>query len=735
MWDFVQVVVVVTHVLEIRFGSWELQQSGASAAGAVGHSLVPQVGRLEVTSPLGSNQVMVLGSRDLDPKKFGSMGPAVWQVSAWPLPFGMGSRWAWATDRASAKAWEEFLGLSFRAFSKEEGLVQLYGPPSLWVGLLLFLCLMCLLEVGLGCGKGSLVFSKWTFRPRKCGRAPLCMTIAVRQVFIPQGSCHLARVLGRREAEPVEAPSGHGFGVGPPWTKWTGDQPSVGVSRRKLGLGFCGLSVPGPRPALELGLTSWQGLELGLARSTRYKEFGREGERVPRVFPGIEALIPMRLINGNLGCLKVLIEKVMTPLPLVGKILKVKSLANMFKLKMKVPRQRASPSGSVGVAVASASEELDIRVGVPLSMRNILTEVKLVELWTNFSVPPSVGLRLPSAADVVRYLPEGCVLIFTDMYQHGFRLPFHPWVQMMLAKLGYASGQYNPNFWILLHGVKERGYFIGHKPSTQKSWRNRWCLAYGDLECHPGKTVSKHIPTHFQSIGSVKWGPISKEQEDEVKRVRSLLSETERECKNLVTQKNLLESSLLQGMADIIKGSTKVAVDLDEVEIQKRLRKSRAKRAEKGGAKQVTGKRPRDDDEGLVADVLGKKKAQLEAHRSVMRTEPRLPPFDLQAPPKLPFGIEDTFVEGVEKVDFSVLRQQKKEVNLAMHRQEVPLVNVFLEGVKSDPRGSGRRRLSRSWPLFSQAADRQGLIEFFWSLQWLQQEEFRRSFSSSIRSR
>ncbi|CAL2270651.1 unnamed protein product [Prunus armeniaca] len=41
--------------------------------------------------------------------------------------------------------------------------------------------------------------------------------------------------------------------------------------------------------------------------------------------------------------------------------------------------------------------------------------------------------------------------------------------------------------------------------------------------------------------------------------------------------------------------------------------------------------------------------------------------------------------EGVEKVDFSGLRRQKKEVNLAMHRQEVPLVNVFLEGVKSDP--------------------------------------------------
>ncbi|XP_034199861.1 uncharacterized protein LOC117615009 [Prunus dulcis] len=52
--------------------------------------------------------------------------------------------------------------------------------------------------------------------------------------------------------------------------------------------------------------------------------------------------------------------------------------------------------------------------------------------------------------------------------------------------------------------------------------------------------------------------------------------------------------------------------------------------------------------------------------------------------------MEDVFAEGVEKVDFGRLRQQKKEVNLAMHRQEVPLVNVFLEGVKSDPEALAR---------------------------------------------
>ncbi|BBG93111.1 hypothetical protein Prudu_001023 [Prunus dulcis] len=471
---------------------------------------------------------------------------------------------------------------------------------------------------------------------------------------------------------------------------------------------------------------------------------------------------------------------------------------------------QASPSGSVGIAVASVSEGLDIRVGVPLPRRNTLTEAKLAQLRKDFCVPAYVGLRLPIEADVVRYPSDGSVMIFTDMYRHGFRLPFHPWVQMMLAKLGYAPRQYNPNFWLLLHGVyiawwlaglgeptfeqfmylysiskqqgnfgwvqancrkaRERGYFIGHKPTTQKSWRNRWCMAYGDWECPPGKSVVQHIPTHFQSIGSVKWGPISKEQEDEVEWVRAQLSETERECGNLVTQKNLLRQQkkevnlamhrhevplvnvFLEGVksdpealaktpassfidwaqktiltsayafgeiqeqngggagghlreerlagakggpgqggsvkwgpiskeqedevewvAGIIRGSTKVAVDIDEAEMQKRLRESRAKKAEKSA-----GKRPRDDDEGRVADVLGKRKALEEAHQHVMGSGPRLPPFDLQAPPKLPFGMED--------VDFGRLRQQKKEVNLAMHRQEVPLAfgEMYVSMAKAD---------------------------------------------------
>ncbi|CAL8138177.1 unnamed protein product [Prunus armeniaca] len=86
-----------------------------------------------------------------------------------------------------------------------------------------------------------------------------------------------------------------------------------------------------------------------------------------------------------------------------------------------------------------------------------------------------------------------------------------------------------------------------------------------------------------------------------------------------------------------------------------RLKASRTKKAEKEGGRQAIGKRSRDNDEGLVVKALvGKRKALEEAHQSVMRTGPRLPPFNLLAPQKLPFGMEEVFAEGMERVDFGI---------------------------------------------------------------------------------
>lgn len=145
-----------------------------------------------------------------------------------------------------------------------------------------------------------------------------------------------------------------------------------------------------------------------------------------------------------------------------------------------------------------------------------------------------------------------------------------------------------------------------------------------------------------------------------------------------------------------------MVVHIDEVEKQRRLKKKRErdkasqlKRSKKKSARQATRKRPRDDDEGLVSEALaGKRKALEEAYQRAIRMKSRLSPFDLRAPLKLPFGMEALFAKGMDEVDFARLRRQKKEVSLAMHQQEVPLVNVFLEGVKSDPEALARTQTS-----------------------------------------
>ncbi|CAL2227125.1 unnamed protein product [Prunus armeniaca] len=114
---------------------------------------------------------------------------------------------------------------------------------------------------------------------------------------------------------------------------------------------------------------------------------------------------------------------------------------------------QTGPSGSGTVVVASASVGMEIPVGVLLPKRNRMSLYELEELKMEYGVPDLMGLRLPTSTDVMRYPPKGCVMIFSAMYKYGLRLQLHPWVQMMLAKLGYASGQYNPNFWIVLHEV------------------------------------------------------------------------------------------------------------------------------------------------------------------------------------------------------------------------------------------------------------------------------------------
>lgn len=64
-------------------------------------------------------------------------------------------------------------------------------------------------------------------------------------------------------------------------------------------------------------------------------------------------------------------------------------------------QEASSVSGDV--VVASASTGIDVPVGVPIPKKNGLIEEEIEELKANYSIPPSIGLRLQTSTDTVRY--------------------------------------------------------------------------------------------------------------------------------------------------------------------------------------------------------------------------------------------------------------------------------------------------------------------------------------------
>lgn len=168
---------------------------------------------------------------------------------------------------------------------------------------------------------------------------------------------------------------------------------------------------------------------------------------------------------------------------------------------------------------------------------------ELIKIRAEYRIPDSVGMRIPGPTESLSNPDAGEVAFFTDVLQQGVRLPLQPAVQRILAQIGYAPGQYNPNFWADLMGVitafgiaeegeptyeqfsylysitkskktdyggwvqanclraSKRGHFLSVVPTSQKSWRNRRVILSGDWESPSGTPVRFHIPTTFQIAG------------------------------------------------------------------------------------------------------------------------------------------------------------------------------------------------------------------------------------------
>lgn len=223
-------------------------------------------------------------------------------------------------------------------------------------------------------------------------------------------------------------------------------------------------------------------------------------------------------------------------------------------------QSEASTSGRVDAAAEASStpivtvvrpgnprmpmgEPQDVLFGVDYLGPNHITERELNKYRAEFKIPDTVKWRIPTPTESLSRPKDGEVVFFTDILKLGVRLPLQPAVQNILAHLGYAPGQYNPNFWVALmativafgiaeegepsyeqfsylysvtksksadHGgwvqanclqASARGHFINWVPTSQKTWRNRRVMISGHWEAPPNRHLIFRIPTMFQMAG------------------------------------------------------------------------------------------------------------------------------------------------------------------------------------------------------------------------------------------
>ncbi|CAL9020830.1 unnamed protein product, partial [Prunus brigantina] len=217
---------------------------------------------------------------------------------------------------------------------------------------------------------------------------------------------------------------------------------------------------------------------------------------------------------------------------------------------------------------------------------NVMTVADLAKIRALYNIPDSMKMRIPEPLESLSS-PKGEVVFFTDVFKHGLRLPLRHSVQKVLAAIGDAPGQFNPNFWITLLGTitafgiagegepsyeqfahlysvtraksadqggwvqsncllaGQRGHFAVGVPSSQKTWRRHRVLVSGAWESAPGLIVERHIPTHFQTVVSLKRPIATKREIEVIERVQSLIPEEDRFHKALLDFKKVFRAGLI----------------------------------------------------------------------------------------------------------------------------------------------------------------------------------------------
>ncbi|CAL9015108.1 unnamed protein product, partial [Prunus brigantina] len=367
-----------------------------------------------------------------------------------------------------------------------------------------------------------------------------------------------------------------------------------------------------------------------------------------------------------------------------------------------------------------------------------MTEAELAKIRALYNIPDSVKMRIPEPLESLSN-PKGEAVFFTDVFKHGLRLPLRHSVQKILAAIGYAPGQFNPNFWITLLGTitafgiagegepsyeqfahlysvtraksadqggwvqsnclaaGQRGHFVVGVPTSQKTWRRHRVLVSGAWESAPGVIVERHIPTTFQTIVSLKRPIATKREIEVIERVRSVIPEDERFHKTLLDFKNLYRAGLISGPEYLRRKKEKeekeneMAGGREMNEATRRRLEARAAQKKPRRPSQPKGKTPRPTESGSaqVSTPAARRRekrvaeAELvrEAHRQITGKRVIEGTLDVTPLPKRPRGPNE---------DVAVLVPDDEEeaeagpVNIACPRKVVPFVNAFIDGAQME---------------------------------------------------
>ncbi|CAL2267233.1 unnamed protein product [Prunus armeniaca] len=261
-----------------------------------------------------------------------------------------------------------------------------------------------------------------------------------------------------------------------------------------------------------------------------------------------------------------------------------------------VSRQSEASTSGRGESAAEPSPRPRVSVVYPSNPRVPMGVPKELVFDVDYLEPNRITEREIAKFRAEYFIPEslskskdGEIVFFTDVLLQGVRLPLQPVVQRILAQIGYAPGQFNPNFWVALMGVvtafgmagegaplyeqfshlysvtksksadyggwvqanclkaTERGHFVSVVPTSQKTWRKRRVLLFGDWESPSGHPIRFHIPTTFQIAGRPSYRSPSASQAEirQIERVRLKVPAVERIYSKFLFTTNLIKAQLV----------------------------------------------------------------------------------------------------------------------------------------------------------------------------------------------